>query len=89
MKNNIGKSYIEYTEEDDRIVVDMLYVAEEDRGNKMGYKLLDTVCKSASKNVELYAESDECKASEWLVEYYREYGFKSNPDHDQDMVYKV
>jgi len=91
MRHKINKSYIMFSKENNEIVIDKLFVDPNERGQHLGYKLLDVAKKYADKkglNLALYAESDDPVFSNYdLVEYYRNYGFESNGDCDQLMTY--
>jgi predicted GNAT family N-acyltransferase len=92
MKSEIGKSYIEFSEENEEIVVDKVFVHESQRGEYLGHKLLDIAlnhAKSVNMNLSLYAEPDEDMEIEKLVEYYQDYGFESDGDCDQLMTYYI
>ena len=93
MKEILGKSWVQFSEECGEIVVDKVFVDPSERGRLRGYKLLDIVleyARSQNMNIGLYAESDEeTFSNEDLVEYYRNYGFESDGDCDQLMTYEV
>jgi len=91
-KATIDNSYIILSIENDELIVDNLFVSADERGNKLGYKLLDmavTKAKELGLTLSLYASPDEDDAldTEGLVAYYRDYGFESDPDCDQLMTY--
>lgn len=92
MKNEIKKSYIEYSIENEEVVVDKLYVAPDQRGQYLGHKLLTVAldyAKEIGLNLALYAEPDEDMEADKLVEYYENFGFESDSDCDQLMTYYV
>ena len=89
-----GKSYIKYSIERDKVVIDDLYVDPNKRGGKEGYKLLDMVKQLAinlGKNLSLYAEPVNDRASnslnsKALINYYEKYGFTADPRIPQLMT---
>ena len=91
------KSYIKYSQDDineKELVIDMLFVAHKDRGQKKGYELLqeamDYAWDNGYKNVSLFVEPQENGITEdALVEYYRNFGFESDGDCDQLMNKRV
>lgn len=91
MTHKLGKSYITTHREDGELIIDMLFVHADERGRKMGYKLLGlAVTESEEKKLTLTlcAEPDEAGLpTEKLVEYYRNFGFVSHPDCDELMTY--
>ena len=92
IKAAIGNSYIQLSIENDELIVDSLFVSADERGNKLGYKLLDMAVNKAAElelTLSLYAEPQEDDAldAEGLIAYYRDYGFESDADCDQLMVY--
>ena len=101
MKKNYGKSFIEYNVEDEELVVEQLYVHDQQRGERMGYFMLTQAVQYARENgiqeITLYAEPQEemnpkyeaWSTVDWLVEYYRDFGFVSHGDNDQLMRYEV
>ena len=94
MKHCIGKSFIKYNEDMGELVINKLYVHPSQRGQRLGYRLLDVAVDYAGSkniaNVGLFAESDEDSLSnEKLIEYYKGYGFESDGDCDELMNYSV
>lgn len=98
MKYEIGKSHVEFDPsvmDDTEIEIETLYVHPQERGRRMGYRLLDYVVKYARDNgyekVGLCAFPDEADGipEEALIEYYREYGFESDGDCDSLMSLRV
>jgi len=91
MKKQIQNSFVKYSIEEGEVVIDYLFVDKRQRGNNLGYKLLDFVksfAKRKEMNMALFAESDDDNFSnDELVEYYEDYGFESDADADQLMTY--
>jgi len=91
MKNEFGKSFIRYSVEYGEIVVDELFVAPSQRGEKLGHTLLDIArdfAISQKMKLALYAEVQSGDMDiDVLVEYYLEYGFVSDPNSKQLMTY--
>lgn len=85
MRIEIDKAYVEYKEdicEEDTIEISMLYVPFENRGNKLGYRLLEGVKEWSINNgytklsLCAYPQEDNGMTTEELVEYYRLFGFE-------------
>lgn len=98
MKNNIGQSYISYSQDDmddTQLCIDMVYVAPEDRGRHLGYALLDLAKEYAIANgyssLGLYAYSQEEGGidDDALIEYYEGYGFCSDTDDRALMTLEI
>lgn len=52
MVKKINNSYIIYSEDGGEVIVHKLFVSQEERGEKLGYKLLDYAKKYAIKKKE-------------------------------------
>ena len=93
MKYTIGESYIDFSEEEEgRLCIDMLYVSPKERGNRLGYRLLDRVKEYARRNgyesIGLYAypQEENGMGDDALIEYYEGYGFSSISGDDNALM---
>lgn len=91
-KATIGNSYIQFSIEADELIVDILFVSINERGNKLGYKLLDCAVTEANElgltlSLCAYPQEDGALNTNDLIAYYRDYGFESHSDCDQLMTY--
>ena len=95
MKITKGENYITCSSDGNELVIDMVYVAPEDRGQGIGAELVELAIDYARDNeyetVGLYAEpqSDDGLATDALIAFYESCGFEQDGDCAQLMEYKI
>jgi GNAT superfamily N-acetyltransferase len=94
MTHTISNSKIKITENKDEIVIDLVFVQKEERGQGIGRQLVEWAIsygRSVNKNIGLYAEpqTDDGLDGDALIEFYRSCGFVSDGDCNELMTYTV
>ncbi len=92
-KFEIGKSYAQVSQsdtDDNELVLDIVWVAEDQRGQGIGKQLTQMAidyAREQNKKLGLYAEPQDGNGlnQEALVEFYRNMGFESDGDCNELM----
>lgn len=94
-KIKFGKgNFIDYTEEEDEIILDLIFVKERRKGiAQILIKELIKLAKEKNKNITLYAEPqlDAKISSEDLIKFYEKMGFEEDTSMGEKefMIYKI
>lgn len=87
-------NFINYTEEEDEIILDLIFVKERRKGiAQILIKELIKLAKKKNKNITLYAEPqlDAKISSEDLIKFYEKMGFEEDTSMGEKefMIYKI